>query len=120
VFLLSGISNAFERKKPQLSVISDQISKIENVTGWMKSPSSNWISRKNRIPKYMSNDYDILQDSEEYSLGIDNFQLLELREVKIEEQKYYLLLKHQKGGSYKYPNIKEDWSYNYQVRGYIF
>jgi hypothetical protein len=96
VFLLSGISNAFEREKPQLPVISDQISKIENVTGWMKSPSSNWISRKNRIPKYMSNDYDILQDSVEYSLGIDNFQLLELREVKIEEQKYYLLLKYQR------------------------
>lgn len=120
VLLTFSSVSAFERDAPTLPVISKPLSKLEGAIGWMKTPSGGWISRENRIPKHMSSDYDILQDSDNYSLGVDNFQLLELREVSLGDKTYYLLLKHTQGGAFEYPTIKRGWYYNYQVRGYVF
>lgn len=120
LFVLCGKVNAFERHEAVLPFIGEQLGKLENATGWMKGPGDRWISRENRIPKYLSADYDILQDYERHSLGVYNFDLIELREVSIRDKGYYLLLIHKKGGSYRYPTIREDWYYNYQVRGYVF
>lgn len=120
VLLVFGATSAFERQEATLPIISDPLSQLDAVVGWMITPGGGWISRENRIPKYMSSDYDNLQDYERYSLGVDNFQLLELREVTIEGNLYGLLLMHKMGGSYTYPTIREDWFYNYQVRGYVF
>lgn len=120
LFILCGNANAFERQEAILPIISEPLSRLETATGWMKAPGDRWISRENRIPEYLSAEYDILQDYQDHSLGVDNFQLLEFREVTIEKKTYYLLLVHKMGGSYRYPTIKEDWYYNHQVRGYIF
>ena len=120
LLVLCGNLNAFERQETALPIISEPLGKLETTTGWMKGPGDRWISRENRIPKYLSADYDILQDYENYSLGVDNFHLIEFREVLIKDKSYYLLIKHRKGGSYRYPTIEEDWYYNYQVHGYVF
>jgi len=118
--LMFGRAHAFERQEASLPVISEPLSRLETAVGWMKTPGGGWISRENRIPKYMSSDYDLLQDFNDYSLGVDNFQLLELREVILGGETYYLLLKHKRGGAYHYPAIREGWYYNYQVKGYVF
>ncbi len=55
-----------------LHYLDAQLGKLENATGWMKGPGDRWISRENRIPKYLSADYDILQDYERHSLGVYN------------------------------------------------
>lgn len=120
VLLVFGVASAFERQEATLPIISDPLSQLDAAVGWMITPGGGWISRENRIPRYMSADYENLQDYERYSLGVDNFQLLELRKVTIEGNIHDLLLVHKMGGSYTYPTIREDWSYNYQVRGYVF
>ena len=71
-FVLCGKVNAFERHEAVLPFIGEQLGKLENATGWMKGPGDRWISRENRIPKYLSADYDILQDYERHSLGVYN------------------------------------------------
>ncbi len=120
ILALCGNTNAFEREEISLPIIGETLGRLETSTGWMKGPGDHWISRENRIPKYLSASYEILQDSEDHSLGVDNFQQLEVREIAMEGKKYLILLVHKTGGAYHYPTIKKDWYYNYQVRGYVF
>src|SRR5690554_5985742 len=109
----------FDRTAVQLPVIGEAIARLDTATGWMKSPNGEWIERENRIVKYLSKDYESLLDYEQYGLGIDNFYWIELREVEIKGEEYYLLLKARRGGQYLYPRIKEDWNDNYQIKGYV-
>ncbi|NLC52288.1 MAG: hypothetical protein GX764_08320 [Firmicutes bacterium] len=84
--LMFGRAHAFERQEASLPVISEPLSRLETAVGWMKTPGGGWISRENRIPKYMSSDYDLLQDFNDYSLGVDNFQLLDICcKIKVEK-----------------------------------
>jgi len=109
-----------ERTPVQLPEIGSIFGRLDKATGWMQSPSGEWIERENRIVKYLSKDYESLLDYEQHSLGVDNFHWIELREVEIKGEKYYLLLKACRGGQYLYPRIKEDWNDNYQIKGYVF
>ena len=112
--LMFGRAHAFERQEASLPVISEPLSRLETAVGWMKTPGGGWISRENRIPKYMSSDYDLLQDFNDYSLRLTTFQLLELQEVML-GAKCYLLLKH-KRVVHIVSAIREGWYYNYQVK----
>ena len=121
VLLLSVSAFAgLERTPVQLPAIGEAIARLDKATGWMQSPSGEWIERENRIVKYLSKDYETLLDYEQYGLGVDNFYWIELREVKVQGEEYYLLLKARRGGQYLYPRIKKDWNDNYQVKGYVF
>jgi hypothetical protein len=120
LLLASPVFAAFERNAVKLPIISEPTTRLDEATGWMQSPSGEWIERKNRIPKYLSNDYEILLDYDEYSLGVDNFIWIELRTIKIQDDEFYLLLRARYGGWYKYPSIEEGWSQNYQIEGYVF
>lgn len=122
ILIFSGtvLAGSFERTEVILPEISKQLSKLENVIGWTKLPEGHWLSRENRIPMYLSIDYEILQDHEKYSLGKDNFQLLELREMKYDTKDYYILYKHYTEGYYYYKYIEEDWNYLYYVDAYVF
>lgn len=120
VFLNLSVFASYERTLVQLPIIGESIARLDKATGWMQSPSGEWIERENRIVKYLSNDYKTLLDYESYGLGVDNFNWIELREVEIQGNEYYLLLKACCGGQYRYPSIKKGWSKNYQVSGYVF
>lgn len=119
IILISIESFAFERETPEIVTIGEELSFIEGVTGYMKLPEGSWTEREGRIPRYISNDFVFLQDNEDYSLGTDNFQKIELRELKQGGNEYYMLFKHYTNGSYKYPSIEEDWSYWYYVDAYV-
>ena len=111
--------NSFARTEVKLPEISGQLSKLEDVTGWTKLPEGQWLEKKDRIPRYLSVS-STLQNYEIYSLGIDNFRLLELREFEYGGKDYYILYKHYTNGRYKYKNIEEGWSYWYYVDAFVF
>lgn len=110
----------FDRTPVQLPEIGPVLGRLDKATGWMQMPSGEWIDRENRIPEYLSSDYYSLLDYEEHSLGVDNFDWIELRKVTIEGEEYCLLAKARRGGQYEYPRIKKGWSHNYQVDLYVF
>lgn len=110
----------YERTPVQLPEIGPVLGRLDKAAGWMQMPSGEWVERENKIPEYLSSDYYSLLDYEEHSLGIDNFDWLELRTIKINGEEYYLLIKACGGGQYEYPRIKKGWSYNYQADLYVF
>lgn len=118
--LSTSVLGQYERAPVQLPEIGPVLGRLDKATGWMQMPGGEWVERENRIVKYLRKDYEILLDYEDYGLGVDNFYWIELREIKIKGEEYYLLLKARRGGQYLYPAIKEDWFDNYQVEGYVF
>jgi hypothetical protein len=85
------------------------IGQLTSAKGWLKNPEGLWISRQNRIPCYLDFKYKNILDHEIYSIGKDNFISYQLRQIKIEESLYYILIKKFKDGYYYYESINEDW-----------
>ncbi len=119
VLICTGSVYTFEREAPALPTISEPLAVLESATGWMRLPRGEWVSRENRIPKYLSSEFEYLQDSREYALGVDNFGWLQLREMQFAGQSYYLLLKQYRSGYYRYSNIREGWTYSHRLRVYV-
>jgi len=115
-----SVFGQYERAPVQLPEISPALARLDKATGWMQMPGGEWVNRKNRIPEYLSSEFAILLDYEDHSLGVSNFDWIELRTITIKGEEYYLLAKARKGGQYEYPRIKKGWSYNYQIDIYIF
>ncbi len=117
------ISNLFaqERTNKVLPKIGTEIKgQLSKATGWLLNPEGQWISRQNRIPVYIENEFKSLIDYEKRSLGLDNFISFQLREVTIEDSIYSILIKKYKNGSYKYEAIEKEWREYSAVRFYIF
>ncbi len=119
VLLFATTAAAFEREAPVLPTISEPLAVLESATGWMRLPRGEWVSRENRIPKYLSSEFEYLQDSREYALGVDNFGWLQVREMQFGGQSYYLLLKQYRSGYYRYPNIREGWTSTRRLKVYV-
>lgn len=119
VLICAGAVYAFEREVSDLPIIGEPLAVLENATGWMRMPYGEWVSRANRIPKYLSSDFATFQDFREYGLGIDNFGWLQLREMQFAGQSYYLLLKQYRSGYYRYSNIREGWTYSERLKVYV-
>jgi len=117
-FLVS-YSFAQGREDAPLPKIGDVIGRLDEATGWMKSPEGQWIDRENRIPAYLSFNH-LLLDYKELGTGIDNFIFLELRDIIIEGQEYYILIKPTRGGYYKYRSIHEGWTSKVHYHYFVF
>jgi len=117
-FLVS-YSFAQGREDAPLPKIGDVIGRLDEATGWMKSPEGQWIDRENRIPAYLSFNHPLL-DYKELGTGIDNFIFLELRDIIIEGQEYYILIKPTREGYYKYNIIHEGWTSKVQYHYFVF
>ena len=109
-----------ERVNKKLPQISSKIyGQLQSAIGWLNNPEGQWISRKNRIPKYLTNDFKILVDYEKYALAIDNFISYEIRQITISDTTYNILIKQSKGGYYRYPKIQQDWIKTYDAYYWI-
>jgi hypothetical protein len=113
-------SSGYERVDVTLPGLSEPIAIIDNATGWTLTPYGEWISSENRIPCYLSQEYEILQDHDEYRLGIDNFRKLYLSTIKIQDIEYYIFIKEANAGHYSYPSIDEGWNSTVEVLYYVF
>jgi hypothetical protein len=119
VILLIGFSIALlnfhlfsqERVNKQLPIISSKVSsQLLNAKGWILNPEGQWISRNNRIPAFIDNQFKQLIDYQNTGLGIDNFVSFQFREIKIADSTYFILIKKYKDGYFKYPNLHEGWT----------
>lgn len=124
ILMLLSVQHIFaqDRVNKQLPKISGEImGKLDKATGWLYGDDGQWISRKNRIPVYVEEEYKSLIDYEKRGLGKDNFNFYELKTIKIDNKEYYIIIKEFKSGYYKYRNIKEGWvSADHNVYYYIF
>ena len=99
------------------SKISGQLIKS---TGWVLNPESQWVSRPNRIPSFIENNYKSLIDFEYDGLGLDNFISYQIRDIKIQDSTYSILIKKYKDGDYKYRSIKKGWINYNSLMFYVF
>lgn len=127
LYLFIILSNFFliaqERTNAELPQIeNNQIGSLTTATGWMLNDDGQWISRKNRIPYKIENEFKKLIDIEIYSLGEnkENFTTYELRNIKIKDSLYFILIKKFKNGDYKYSSIKKGWSYYNSLSYHVF
>jgi len=112
---------AQERIDRPLPKIGTEIKgELTKATGWLLNPEGQWISRQNRIPVFLEHRFGGLIDYERYGLGLDNFISYQLREIKIQDNTYSILIKKYRDGEYRYPTIKEDWYSYISVLFYVF
>lgn len=115
ILILLAILNCFsitsqERVNSVLPIITGPLKSIDKATGWLINPEGQWISRKNRIPSYLDQNYGILIDSTDYKLGIDNFNFIRKYTVTIDNVESYLIIKSSTNGYFKYKSIRKDWN----------
>jgi len=100
---------AQDRVNKVLPIFSEPIFALSQATGWLRNLDGQWKSRKNRIPAYLGEEYNLLQDHEKHKLGTDNFIKVELRKIKYTDSKSLLWVKQMSDGYYEYKSIEEGW-----------
>jgi hypothetical protein len=119
--LMTMVSYGQDRVNTSVPKIQTQINgQILKSKGWLLNPEGQWISRQNRIPSFIENQYKSLIDYEKDGLGIDNFISYQFRDVKIKDSLYTILIKRYKDGYYKYSSIEEGWTNYNSVLFYVF
>ncbi len=110
-----------ERINKSLPKIGTNINgQLSKATGWLLNPEKQWVSRQNRIPVYLENQFKNLIDHEKHSVGLDNFISYQLREIIIQDNSYSILIKKYKDGSYKYSTLEQDWINYTSTVFYVF
>lgn len=110
-----------DRVSKPIPTIGTQIKgQLTKSTGWLLNPESQWVSRPNKIPSFIENQYKTLIDYEYDGLGFDNFISYQMRDIKIQDSTYSILIKKYKDGYYKYSSIKEGWTNYNSVMFYVF
>ena len=118
-----SISNLFSQErvnKPVPTIGAKVNSQLTKSTGWTLNPEGQWISRSNRIPAFIENEFKTLIDYEKDGLGLDNFISYQMRDIKIQDSTYAILIKKYKDGYYKYETINEGWTAYNSVEYYVF
>lgn len=123
LLLMAVISNAQERVNATLPAISGTTKgRITEAIGWMQNDEGTWVSRKNRIPANMPNEYKDLLDSGHDGLGHnrENFIYMEMRDVVIKDSSYTILIKKYKDGYYQYEHIMRGWTPENSLTYFVF
>lgn len=119
--LIEETSFSQERVNYQLPKIGKVVlGKLETATGYVYNPEGQWISRKNRIPTYIENQFKSLIDYEAYGLGIDNFIQYQIREITINQEHWIILLKKYRSGYYRYRSIQKGWTPHNSISYFVF
>ncbi len=105
-----------ERPVKDLPIISDVKSKINNAKGWALQDDGAWVSAKNKIPFFSAEQNKGLSGR----LGQDNFTVIEIREVVIDNNSYGILIIKYKKEKYEFPMIKQGWSSYEALNYYVF
>ncbi|MDR0969629.1 MAG: tetratricopeptide repeat protein [Lentimicrobiaceae bacterium] len=118
VLFLSVISNLVGQEEcsdyelQNFSVLSEVQSYIDDAKGWSIQDNGKWAYGTNLIP-YTDSRTNLTRLPQVAALGQDNFIILELRKVMIEEKQYNVLIKKYRDGEYEFPFLASGWeSYN--------
>lgn len=107
-----------ERAKSNLPEISEVRAIIEEANGWVLQDNGSWLSAKNKILLYSSeqNRYaDPLQ-----KLGRQNFEQLELQEVLIGDEQYIVFIIKYIGGTFEFPSLRQNFHKTKNARYVVF
>lgn len=107
------------RTNDELPVISKNIGQLAIAKGWLKNSSGQWIGRNNKIISDLGADTKVLENYEKYSVGTDNFISFEIKNIKIKDSSYVLLLKKYRDGFYDYETIERGWNPKNSCKYYI-
>ena len=95
--------HAQSRTNSSIPEFSFKSEKLSNATGWQLNESTEqWIENENVIddrkcPKYWLNHTS------------QNFNWLQVVQMEVKGENYYIFLYEKNSGEYEYPNIREDW-----------
>ncbi|MGE6353968.1 hypothetical protein ACQKCJ_08820 [Flavobacterium sp. NPDC079362] len=127
ITLLLLVSSAFifsqNRQDDKLPIISKEIKgQIISANGWKKNQYGKWVTAKNKIPYDIEQQFKSLINFEVYSLGNSgqNFISYQLKDVKINDTTYSLLIEKYRDGFYKYETIQEGWVNSNSYKYYVF
>lgn len=107
------------RTNDELPIISKNIGQLTIAKGWLKNSSGQWIGRNNKIISDLGADTKVLENYEKYSVGNDNFISFEIKNIKIKDSSYVLLLKKYRDGFYDYETIERGWNPKNSCKYYI-
>lgn len=117
--LLSVTINAQNRVDDAVPIITKKSSALILATGWLKNSSGQWISGKNKIPQDLGENQKLLGNYESYGLGTDNFTSLEIKDVKIADSSYAIIIKKYRDGFYTYSSIEKGWNNKVSCKYYV-
>jgi len=117
--LLTASINAQNRMDEPLPIITKKSSALILATGWLKNSSGQWISGKNKIPQDLGENQKLLGNYESYGLGTDNFNSLEIKDVKIADSAYAIIIKKYRDGFYTYSSIQKGWNNKVSCKYYV-
>lgn len=100
------------------SIISGVLSRLDGAIGHSIQDNGKWASARNRIPysDYKTN----RKPSETRKLGVENFRILELRKVLIDDIQYNVLLIKYNDGAYEFPILQEGWEPFESLEYFVF
>ncbi|MFH1160568.1 MAG: hypothetical protein V1733_06450 [bacterium] len=119
-FILSHslVSQPVERTVANLPIFSDARSSLEYAIGYALQDNGIWISAQNRIP-YKEANYNE-SNKTYYELGRDNFEMLEIREVMVNNAPYIVFSIQYKTGWYEFPILMELWHWQDGLNYFVF
>ncbi len=107
-----------ERSMSNLPLISETRSFIDKASGWMLQDNGEWISSENLIPYKKA---ELNRSSKAYyKLGKENFQMLEIRDVMINNELYAIFIIRFRTGWYEFPILKDGWHKQVGLSYYVF
>lgn len=114
-FIIAQTSNNDE---VSYSIISKVQSYLENAEGWSLQDNGKWANAKNRIPH---SDFKTNKNpSPRRKLGVENFNIMELKKVLIDEIQYNVLLIKYSDGDYEFPILQEGWKPCESMEFFVF
>ena len=111
-------SQTAEGEEISFSVISKTQSYFEFPTGWSLQDNGKWASARNQIPH--SDSRTNRKPSSRRKLGVESFNILELKKVLIGETQYNVLLITYQDGDYEFPLLQEGWEPFESMEFFVF
>lgn len=103
---LAANTQEIERSKSNLPKISEALSVLDDATGWVLQDNGSWLSEKNKILLYSSEQN--LSADPLLKLGRQNFNKIELREVLIGDEQYIVLIIEYTDGYFEFPELRQN------------
>ncbi|MES2556861.1 MAG: hypothetical protein V4604_11965 [Bacteroidota bacterium] len=99
-----------DRKDASFDSITE---KITTATGWeLNESTGKWIENKNAI-------YDKKCPESMFSLVSQNFKWIKAARITCNGKRYYVIIHESIGGTYKYPEIRQDWQEHKEMNYFI-
>jgi len=101
-----------------LPMLSEVKSKLQSATGYTLQSNGKWKKAQNKIP--FTDPEGKTPPTGQKAMGVDNFDVLELRSITINDVPYSVLIVKYMNGTYRFPNSSEGWKMFEVLDYYIF